>query len=163
MHYGPTSRFFPHHVKANEVLEKCVVEKERSMSRFLNKLITNHDEKQRLGYVKAPLNYAELTSDVMEVRPIEYVNIKYTLKLGTSFAVKLPIETEEMSIKREYAYRSIAEEVYGEFRPALYKLQEAILTNDWKTALRLTNVIYEGMFTNEDMSLHPDISKSCSG
>lgn len=42
--------------------------------------------------------------------------------------------------------RKIIEEVFGEFRPLIYKINEALHQRDWAEANRLTGQLYQQMF-----------------
>jgi hypothetical protein len=42
--------------------------------------------------------------------------------------------------------RKIVEEVFGEFRPLIYKINEAIHNRDWNEANQLTSKLYQQMF-----------------
>jgi hypothetical protein len=44
------------------------------------------------------------------------------------------------------ARRKIVEDVFGEFRPLIYQINEAIHTRDWVEASNLTRKLYQQMF-----------------
>jgi len=69
------------------------------------------------------------------------------VRLGTSvFVNKSSAGSSAFSSPLRAARRKIIEDVFGEFRPLIYQINEAIHNRNWVEANRLTEKLYQQMF-----------------
>jgi hypothetical protein len=120
------------------------------MSRLAKNLVAFDTGRGFADVIAMPtLNIQEVVSDMPDNTAHEY---RLEVLVGASTLVNKSVT--EQSDHKENVFtnairatrRKIVEEAFGEFRPLIYQINEAIHARDWNEANRLTGKLYQQMF-----------------
>lgn len=108
-------------------------------------------ETGRKHYDHEPMQTLKVTEEVNFVTANMAQEYLVEVRLGAAVLVN---ETVQRYEKNPHAFsdairsakRKIVEEVFGEFRPLLYQISDAIHCRDWAEASRLVGAVHDKMF-----------------
>jgi hypothetical protein len=138
-------------VKANLTLSKLIykelTKKEQTMSRFAKNLVASETGRQFSDV--QPMSTLTVKDAVVTEVPGSFA---YEYRLEAHFGASTLVSNQPAHESNVFTdairatRRKIVEEVFGEFRPLIYQINEAIHNRDWNEASRLTGKLYHQMF-----------------
>jgi hypothetical protein len=116
------------------------------MSRLAKNLVASETGRQFSDVPPmSTMTVQDAVSDVADNTAKEY---RLEVRLGASTLVsnQPAHESNVFTDAIRATRRKIIEDVFGEFRPLIYQINEAIHNRDWNEANRLTGKLYQQMF-----------------